>query len=252
MTAPGEEVMQMPEKALTVGSLFSGIQIGGFDLGLERTGGFTAAWFCEQDPYCTRVLNKHWPGVPIFDDIREVHAMPASKLSSEQYQQAVRDYEDGMSVEQIADHLPVTRQALWERFKRNGVQMRPHVRFGADNHFYRGGVRGSDWAHNKVEKAVKRGELVRPTVCSECGGAGQDYRDGRSSIQAHHDDYNKPLDVRWLCQPCHHEWHKHNEPVPLGEVMPQGSLPPVDVLCGGFPRAMPRPECGGQGSGAGR
>ena len=41
--------------------------------------------------------------------------------------------------------------------------------------------------------------------------------------------------LQWLCQPCHHEWHKTNEPVPLAEVMPTGSLPPVDVLCGGFP-----------------
>lgn len=48
--------------------LFSGI--GGFSLGLERTGGFRTVAFCEIDPYCRRVLAKHWPGVPIHDDIR--------------------------------------------------------------------------------------------------------------------------------------------------------------------------------------
>src|SRR5215831_9611163 len=52
---------------LTVGSLFSGI--GGFDLGLERAG-LRTAWFCESDPYCRRVLAKHWPGVPIHPDVR--------------------------------------------------------------------------------------------------------------------------------------------------------------------------------------
>lgn len=51
----------------TVGSLFAGI--GGFDLGLERTGGFRTAWFCEQDKFCQRVLAKHWPGVPCYEDV---------------------------------------------------------------------------------------------------------------------------------------------------------------------------------------
>jgi len=50
--------------------LFSGI--GGFSLGLERTGGFSTLAFCEKDPYCQRVLAKHWPGVPIHDDITEL------------------------------------------------------------------------------------------------------------------------------------------------------------------------------------
>lgn len=52
---------------LTVGSLFAGI--GGWDLGLERTGGFRTAWFCEQDPYCQRVLARHWPDVPCYPDV---------------------------------------------------------------------------------------------------------------------------------------------------------------------------------------
>ncbi len=47
--------------------LFSGI--GGFSLGLERAGMKTVA-FCEIDPFCMAVLKKHWPNVPIFDDVR--------------------------------------------------------------------------------------------------------------------------------------------------------------------------------------
>jgi len=60
---------------LRVLDLFSGI--GGFSLGLERTGGFETAAFCEIDPFCRRVLAKHWPNVPIYED---VEILTAAKL----------------------------------------------------------------------------------------------------------------------------------------------------------------------------
>ena len=51
--------------------LFSGI--GGFSLGLEQAGFRTVA-FCEIEPYPQAVLKKHWPGVPVYDDIRNLTA----------------------------------------------------------------------------------------------------------------------------------------------------------------------------------
>jgi DNA (cytosine-5)-methyltransferase 1 len=54
----------------TVLDLFSGI--GGFSLGLERTGGFKTVAFCEQDEHCHKVLRKHWKDVPIFNDVRKL------------------------------------------------------------------------------------------------------------------------------------------------------------------------------------
>jgi DNA (cytosine-5)-methyltransferase 1 len=47
--------------------LFSGI--GGFSLGLERTGGFETVGFCDNDKKTHLVLKKHWPNVPIYDDV---------------------------------------------------------------------------------------------------------------------------------------------------------------------------------------
>lgn len=58
--------------------LFSGI--GGFSLGLERAGMKTVA-FCEIEDYPVKILNKHWPGVPVHRDIRE--------LNGEQYRNTI-------------------------------------------------------------------------------------------------------------------------------------------------------------------
>ena len=56
--------------SLKVLDLFAGI--GGFSLGLERTGGFETVGFCEIDKKAQLVLKKHWPDVPIWDDIKEL------------------------------------------------------------------------------------------------------------------------------------------------------------------------------------
>ena len=53
-----------------------------------------------------------------------------------------------------------------------------------------------------VKKHVDKGHLIRPLKCELCGK-------GKRKIEAHHDDYNKPLDVRWLCKICHA--HQHNK-----------------------------------------
>lgn len=55
-------------------------------------------------------------------------------------------------------------------------------------------------SHNAVSRAVKKGTLVRPTTCQRCPAT--------ECIQAHHDSYDRPLDVMWLCPVCHAQRHK--------------------------------------------
>jgi hypothetical protein len=127
---------------------------------------------------------------------------------------AVALYEQGLSIGDVAKQYGVTRQSMWRSLRIRGVKMRPKLRFGAKNHFYRGGSTASDRAQNTLEVALRKGVVGRPDRCQKCRRAPSPMKGGRSRLQAHHPDYNKPLDVMWLCQACHHEWHKRHHAVP--------------------------------------
>lgn len=110
-------------KKLRVLDLFSGI--GGFSLGLERTGGFETVAFCEIEDYPRRVLAKHWPGVPIYEDVRTLTADALSR--------------DGIAVDVICGGFPCqdvsvagrraglegTRSGLWSEVVRLYRELRP-------------------------------------------------------------------------------------------------------------------------------
>jgi DNA (cytosine-5)-methyltransferase 1 len=112
----------MSEK-LKVLDLFSGI--GGFSLGLERTGGFETVAFCEIEKFPQQVLRKHWPEVPIYEDVRELTADTLSR--------------DGIAVDVITggfpcqdlsssgsgDGLDGSRSGLWYEFARLIREVRP-------------------------------------------------------------------------------------------------------------------------------
>ena len=51
-------------------------------------------------------------------------------------------------------------------------------------------------ARNKVKVALRNGTLVKPNCCEYCGVSGV-------PLEAHHEDYTKPLDVRFICEDCH-------------------------------------------------
>ena len=130
------------------------------------------------------------------------------KLTVGQAGMAVELYQSGLSLADVSSCFSVTRQAMHDLLKRR-IELRPQLRYAFDNHFYRGGAKAVDQAHNIVEKAVMRGLLI-PAPCEQCGSDGV-FSDGRREVQAHHDDYSKPLSVRWLCQKCHHDWHKKHD-----------------------------------------
>lgn len=105
--------------------LFSGI--GGFSLGLERAGFETVA-FCEIEDYPVKVLKKHWPDVPVYNDVRT--------LTAEQLKN------DGITVDAICGGFPCQdistagaqagiekgeRSGLWSECARLLGEIRPRV-----------------------------------------------------------------------------------------------------------------------------
>ena len=104
---------------MNVLDLFSGI--GGFSLGLERAGMKTVA-FCEIDKKCQAVLKKHWPGVPIFDDV--------SNLKGEDIEETVDVICGGFPCQDISlagkgAGLEGKRSGLWSEFKRLIEEIKP-------------------------------------------------------------------------------------------------------------------------------
>jgi DNA (cytosine-5)-methyltransferase 1 len=101
---------------MTFGSLFSGI--GGMDLGLERAG-MECRWQVEIDPYCSRVLEKHWPYVKRYGDIRTVTALERVDLVA-----------GGFPCQDVSwagrrAGIDGARSGLWGEFQRLVSEIRP-------------------------------------------------------------------------------------------------------------------------------
>lgn len=107
---------------MNVLDLFSGI--GAFSLGLEAAGMRTVA-FCEIDPFARKVLKKHWPGVPCYEDVT---ALTAERLRA-----------DGVAIDVICGGFPCQdisvagkgagiggdRSGLWSDYARIVRELRP-------------------------------------------------------------------------------------------------------------------------------
>lgn len=63
-------------------------------------------------------------------------------------------------------------------------------------------------AHNAVSNALRDGKLKKAKYCESPLCENPD-----GYVEAHHCDYNKPLEVVWLCDRCHKDWHLNYEPI---------------------------------------
>ena len=103
--------------------------------------------------------------------------------------------------------LEYTRE--WRARNRERLAAQAREAYRADPEKKRAKVRAhrkrnpnKEWAHKLVGAMLHFG-LLTPERCEECGDRGE----------AHHDDYDKPLDLRWLCRSCHGMFHRSTRTV---------------------------------------
>jgi DNA (cytosine-5)-methyltransferase 1 len=119
---------------LKVLDLFSGI--GGFSLGLERTGGFETVAFCEIDPFCQKVLKKHWPDVPIYNDVRTLNYDGPVDVITGGYPCQPFSYAGNRKGEEDDRHLWPAMFGLIEKYKPDwviGENVIGHITMGLDS-----------------------------------------------------------------------------------------------------------------------
>lgn len=104
--------------ALTFGSLFAGI--GGFDIGFERAG-MSCRWQVEIDPYANAVLEKHWPGVKRWRDIRDFKPTSQNKVDVICGGFPCQD----ISLAGTGEGLNGKRSGLWTEYFRIVGELRP-------------------------------------------------------------------------------------------------------------------------------
>ena len=68
--------------------------------------------------------------------------------------------------------------------------------------------------HNAVARAVKAGRLQKQP-CERCSAM---------KVLAHHENYNDPLNIMWLCQPCHKQRHKEIKAENEKQTLPEQSV----------------------------
>lgn len=97
------------------------------------------------------------------------------------------------------------RNADRDRERRRAQHRKSHHKHRAARNAYSKARRDTPKgrARRAVRDAVRRGHLIKPASCERCGQATE-----RRLLHGHHHDYDKPLEVEWLCSICHGKEHR--------------------------------------------
>lgn len=144
----------------------------------HRSGGPCSVEGCESLAHCRGFCPSHYRRLYRHGD--PLYLRVTKPVVSRRAYEAIRAQPEAInSVQDLARVLGVSRQ-------------RAHQLLSGDK----------TRARNLVADAIKAGIIAAPAFCFRCGRE-------MKGLQAHHWDYDRPLDVGWFCQPCHAAVHPH-------------------------------------------
>lgn len=128
--------------------------------------------------------------------------MENEKLNKDKKIQLLDMVRMGLPPREIAGFFEITRSYVYLLAKKEGISF-PKTPLSPEQN------RKKAAANKLVSSAISKG-ILQPLPCEVCGISGRE--NGRNIVEAHHDDYEQPLIVRWLCKQHHSDWHRTNKP----------------------------------------
>lgn len=131
--------------------------------------------------------------------------MKQKKMTDEQRKSAIEMVKSGIKKSHVANYFQVSKQYISQLMEKENKPKKEKTRRSRLNTMLKQN-RKKQLAHYLVSSAIMDG-VLHPQPCEKCGKNNPPI--GRKIIDAHHDDYDKPLQVRWLCRKHHKEMHKY-------------------------------------------
>ena len=127
------------------------------------------------------------------------HFRQQAKKYRESHKKEVADYNHSYWLKTRDDKNFQEKRRQWAKNYRTAHQKEHLINSKEQRIIHRDEVK----VRSITNHAIRDGKITKQP-CENCGA---------EPAQAHHDDYNKPLAVRWLCQTCHTKWHRDNKPI---------------------------------------
>jgi|WetSurMetagenome_2_1015567.scaffolds.fasta_scaffold448103_1 hypothetical protein len=134
--------------------------------------------------------------------VHSQEAIEKRKKYRSEWQKKKRPLLNARLRERYVNNIETEREKAKERQKKYMASEKGRLKHNETKKLYEKKNPEKISAQRKVRNEIKRGRMIRPEICEICKKTG--------NIAAHHEDYNKPLEVIWMCEYCHLYHHQRS------------------------------------------